>query len=95
MKKNVLITITSATLLIGVAFAVKAYCFHKTDDLFRANVEALADGEAAVYGKCRNEENSCIAVCGNCGAVYVAVGGNHKGGSYEMSGTCEECEKEF
>ena len=93
MEKNLLFSVIVA-LLIGGAFAVKTCYFHRNNDLFMANVEALSDGESFVQGKCKEVENSCIPICSHGGAVYGAVG-NHKGGFHEMSVKCIACENEF
>lgn len=62
--------------------------------ILTANVEALSDEEdnnETMYGHCEEETSDCLYFCGNCGTAYYAPG--HKGGAYEMSGYCSQCQQ--
>jgi len=88
--KRVFLSVAGA-MLLGAAVAAFVFVNNRSEeDFFNDNVAALASGEGGVFGHCAEEDNSCIAKCPNCGAVYEAIG-NHKGGSFSMSGVCEAC----
>lgn len=89
MKRIVISTIT-ALLFLSAVFAVRSFITNENEDLFMANVEALADGEGGgVTGHCEEIDKDCLAICPKCGAAYWAPG--HLGGSYQMSGNCVLC----
>lgn len=73
MKKK-LFSIVGAGLL-AVTFLTYVYASNNSksnDVLFSENIEALADVETGINGKCMKEENSCIYVCPHCNTIYEA-----------------------
>lgn len=87
MKKK-LFSIVGAGLL-AVTFLTYVYASNNSksnDVLFSENIEALADVETGINGKCMKEENSCIYVCPHCNTIYEAS--DYKGPSYDVHGVC-------
>ena len=95
MKKN-LFSIVGATLTM-VAVLTFVYVkndVNKNNEIFNANVEALADEEEGIKGNCYEIEGLCLYRCNNpeCGVLMEAF--DHVGPVKKISGVCPQCGRE-
>lgn len=85
MKKTYILL---ALLVASIATTGIVNSHNKLNDLFEANVSALAEKEI-LMGHCENIVNSCIAKCSKCNNWFYAPG--MKGGAYDVDATCSSC----
>ena len=81
-----------ASLVLAVSvtvIAVSAWVNRPTDSFFEANLEALANTETVIWGKCEEISGDCLAKCSICGRLFYANG--HYGGSYDIDYACSDC----
>ena len=87
MKKMV-IAAAVAAMAAGGAVALRTIV-SQSDPIFEANVEALTQAE--LYGFCSEQSGECLGRCPSCGSLIYAP--DHKGPSYNISGSCPNCSK--
>lgn len=85
MKKTLILC---ALLVASITMTVIVNSHNKLNDLFEANINALADDET-LMGHCEDKVNSCLAKCSKCNRWFYAPG--KKGGAYNVAATCSEC----
>ena len=97
MKKTIIKLLAILTLSFGVVFGVKAYNSN-SPLLLKLNLEAFnQNGESIVKDfdiTCEpdEEEMTCVAVCPNCGVVWVNM---NEIGVGTITGTCPICDYDF
>lgn len=88
--KHFIFCIAILTVLVSAIVVVNSN--NNPHKLFDANIEALAQVEG-LKGNCRDDSNDCLFMC-SCGAIWEGKT-TLKGPSYNISGVCSSCKKEY